>query len=206
MNPHAGRFRSVRALQLFPTVVFQVALPTALPPLVGRVDALRGGAPGPWQSAPDLHRDPVFSALLDDLAEAVRMAHHALHYAVDGFRVTGLWANALEAGQHHPVHTHANNFWSGAVVLRCGDPGARLTFEHPNPAARAVLPSRTVLDPANSTSWSVPPEPGTLVLFPSWLQHHVPPVRHGDRVSLAFNAVLTGDLLEPASLQWSDLR
>lgn len=206
MNPHATPFRKVTALQLFPTVVFQLALPDPVAPWLARADELRAGSATPWQSAPDLHRDPAFAGLVERIGGAVATANHALKYAVDGFRLTGLWANALGPRDHHPVHAHANNFWSGAVVLRCDDPDARLTFLHPNPAARVTLPTRTALDPANSTSWSVPPEPGTLVLFPSWLEHHVPPVRRGLRVTLAFNVVLTGQLLEPASLQWSDLR
>lgn len=210
MNPHAAAFRSVRALQLFPTLVFQAALddPEALlAPLLARIRTLRAGAPpGAWQSAPDLHRDPGFAALVARAEAAVRTANHALHYVVEGFRLTGMWANALPAGEHHPVHTHANNFWSGVVLLATDDPDARLVFEHPNPAARVVLPTRAELNPANATSWTVPAEVGVLTLFPSWLPHHVGPVRRGERVSIAFNVVLTGNLLDPGSLQWSDLR
>jgi uncharacterized protein (TIGR02466 family) len=209
VNPHATPFRSVRALQLFPTLVFQAAVPAPedlVPPLLGRIRALRGAATGAWQSAPDLHRDPVFAPLVDHVHAAVRTAHHALHYVVEGFRLTGMWANALPAGEHHPVHTHANNYWSGVILLACDDRDARLTFLHPNPAARVLLPTRSELNPANSTSWSVPTEVGVLTLFPSWLEHHVAPVRRGERLSVAFNVVLTGHLLDPGSLQWSDLR
>jgi uncharacterized protein (TIGR02466 family) len=209
MPPDAPLFRFSRALQLFPTVVFQhgVADPTAIDePAAARLAALRGGAGGAWQSAPDLHRDPAFAPLVAQVHAAVATAHQALHYVVEGFRLTGMWANVLPPGHHHPVHAHANNFWSGVYVLRCDDPDARLTFLHPNPAARVTLPTRRELNPANSTSWSLPPEPGVLVLFPSWLEHHVTPVRRGERVSLAFNVVLTGDLSTPESLQWSNLR
>lgn len=206
-------FRSSKALQLFPTLVFHHVLQhhAEIERRVGReVARLREERPRwkgretPWQCAPDLHERPVFRVLVDAAEHAIRIANQALHYQVDGFRLTGMWATWLRKGEHHPPHTHANNFWSGVYYLRCDAPAcARLTFTHPNPAARVLLPRMAELTMANATSWSVEAEPGTLLLFPSWLEHHVEAVPEGERISIAFNAMLTGDLLDPDSLQWS---
>jgi uncharacterized protein (TIGR02466 family) len=211
--PDEPPFRFGRALQLFPTVVFQHGLAhheelnRRLEREIGAIrdtHPLWKGRARPWQCAPDLHERPAFRPILDAAAQAIRVANTALHYDVEGFRFTGMWANWLARGEHHPTHTHANNFWSGVYYVRCDAPGtARITFTHPNPAARVLVPRMTELNMANAISWSLDAEPGTLLLFPSWLEHHVVAVAEGERVSLAFNAMLTGDLLEPESLQWS---
>jgi len=161
------------------------------------------GVASPWQCAPDLHERPVFQVLVTAAEHAIRVANQALHYDVDGFRLTGMWATWLRKGEHHPPHTHANNFWSGVYYVRSDGAGARITFTHPNPAARVLLPRIREVTMANATSWSMDAEPGTLLLFPSWLEHHVNAVAEGERISVAFNAMLTGDLQEPDSLQWS---
>jgi|TARA_R110000772_G_scaffold157927_1_gene269184 hypothetical protein len=47
----------------------------------------------------------------------------------------------------------------------------------------------------NSQTWWLPVEEGALLLFPSSLQHSVPPVEgEKDRISLSFNTFPVGDL------------
>ena len=47
-----------------------------------------------------------------------------------------------------------------------------------------------VTGPYNSERWvSMPPEPGDVVLFPSYLMHAVPPNPGERRVTMAFNAI-----------------
>ncbi len=206
-------FRFARAIQLFPTFVFQHGVP-GHEVLNARLEReIRGireriplwkGKPRPWQCAPNLHTHPAFAPLVEAVDQAVGVANEALQYQVDGFRTTGMWANWLLDGDQHPAHTHANNFWSGVYYVRCDVPTvSRITFTHPNPAARVLVPRRAQFTISNSTSWSLDADPGTLVMFPSWLEHNVPPVPSGERVSIAFNVMLTGDLLEPDSLQWA---
>jgi ectoine hydroxylase-related dioxygenase (phytanoyl-CoA dioxygenase family) len=49
-----------------------------------------------------------------------------------------------------------------------------------------------VRGPFSADKWqSPPPEPGDMVLFPSYLMHAVPPNPGALRISLAFNAVPT---------------
>jgi uncharacterized protein (TIGR02466 family) len=206
-------FRFARAFQLFPTLVFQHGVPgheelnTDLERVIRGIKKkhpLWKGKPRPWQCHPDLHTQAPFAPLVEAVDRAVAIAHEALHYRVEGHKITGMWATSLMEGEQHPAHTHANNFWSGVYYVRCSAPTtARITFMHPNPAAKVLLPQRTELNMSNATSWSLDAEPGTLVLFPAWLEHSVAPIPKGERISIAFNVMLTGDLLEPDSLQFS---
>jgi ectoine hydroxylase-related dioxygenase (phytanoyl-CoA dioxygenase family) len=50
-----------------------------------------------------------------------------------------------------------------------------------------------ITGPYNADKWvSPPPEPGDLVLFPSYLLHAVPANPGGRRITLSFNAIPTG--------------
>jgi hypothetical protein len=47
----------------------------------------------------------------------------------------------------------------------------------------------------NSKSWSLPPLPGTALLFPSGVEHLVDPYRgKTPRISLSFNSFVRGDV------------
>jgi uncharacterized protein (TIGR02466 family) len=208
-------FESSRALQLFPTVVFQytlqhgVTLNRKFEREIARLRVetpLWKGKPTPWQCSPTLHRNPVFQPLVDAVGEAVRASGKGLHHEVDGFQITGMWANWLRATEFHPPHHHSNNFWSGVYWVRSDHPDASpLTFSHPNPAARVLVPRLGELTMANAASWSLPSVPGVLTLFPSWLSHYVGALPDGERISVAFNVMLRGQLSTPDSLQWVDL-
>ena len=47
------------------------------------------------------------------------------------------------------------------------------------------------MESAKETRISPAPNPGDLILFPSYLMHAVPPNAGGRRISLAFNAIPT---------------
>ena len=71
--------------------------------------------------------------------------------------------------------------------------------------SRVLVPRLRQLTMANSPSWSIGAQPGTMVLFPSWLSHHVGMVPEGERISIAFNVMLTGEMLTPDTLQYANL-
>jgi Putative 2OG-Fe(II) oxygenase len=82
---------------------------------------------------------------------------------------------------------------SGVVYLTPTDPSAQTVFmkspggldfafknDHPGVA----------IGPFNAEKWISPaPQPGDLVLFPSYLMHAVPPNAGGRRITMAFNAI-----------------
>ena len=47
----------------------------------------------------------------------------------------------------------------------------------------------------NSGSWWLPAKKGTMVMFPSWLEHEVRTKDHfGERISLSFNTFFVGQI------------
>lgn len=112
-----------------------------------------------------------------------------------GWSVKEMWVNVLDNGGRQAMHNHANSFISGVIYLTPTAPGAETVFmKSPGGTDYAFRHdnARTTPGPYSADKWVSPsPEPGDLVLFPSYLMHAVPPNPGGRRVTVAFNAIPT---------------
>ncbi len=107
----------------------------------------------------------------------VRRAKHS--------RYSGLWSVRLTDGGYQPNHVHDRGWISSAYFVsvmpgeRPKDPRAGwLKFGEPNRPIAGCTPEKFV-----------EPEPGTLVLFPSYVWHGTVPFEGAERLSLAFDLV-----------------
>jgi uncharacterized protein (TIGR02466 family) len=98
------------------------------------------------------------------------------------------------------THNHPNASWSGVYCVDAGrvDAGSedsgKLTFLHPNPEAgmHTDMGNESLVPPFHVAHASYLLQAGQLVLFPSWLMHHVTPfVGDGERITVAFNCKFT---------------
>ena len=151
---------------------------------------------GGWHSKPDFFswdedcvrtvRDRVVSMVMEitraTMAELI--GDRNLDFGLKG------WANVNRDRSYNLVHNHPNNVWSGTYYVATGDPDTDDRFN-----GRLEL-----LDPRNGVGLFgiggfstgarclVDPQPGTMVVFPSWLNHLVHPFHGtGGRISIAFN-------------------
>ena len=109
--------------------------------------------------------------------------------------ITQSWFNYADSGEFHHVHYHPNSFISGVFYVQTDCNSDRITFFNPLPKNFRIL-SKTYTQ-FNSRDWWVPAQQGVLVLFPSYLDHDVPCVKHSEtRISLAFNSFFKGSLGE----------
>lgn len=98
------------------------------------------------------------------------------------------WANVNRRGDFNQVHTHPGATWSGVYYVDSGHtaPGGAGTAIHlfdPNPA-RADL----FFPELSASAVTFQPEPGLMILFPSYVPHAVLPHQgDGTRISIAFN-------------------
>jgi hypothetical protein len=104
-----------------------------------------------------------------------------------------MWVNVLEPGGHQAMHNHANSFASGVVYLTRTHPGSQTVFmKSPGGTDFSFRNDHKRMAPGEycADKWISPaPEPGDMVLFPSYLMHAVPPNQGERRISLAFNAI-----------------
>lgn len=104
-----------------------------------------------------------------------------------------MWVNVLDGGGRQAMHNHANSFISGVVYLTPTHPGSQTVFMK-SPGGHDFTfkndHADTTPNQYNADKWISPaPEPGDMVLFPSYLMHAVPPNQGARRITLSFNAI-----------------
>jgi uncharacterized protein (TIGR02466 family) len=188
-------------LGLFPTPFMRA--PGTLPPamvagLIARFSALatRDNNSSANLSHTEMLR-PGDTPLLGEAAAllAPKLADFGVH--LFGERIEWLlkemWVNFLDKGGRQAMHNHANSFVSGVVYLTPTHPSAQTVFMK-SPGGTDFLfrndHARTTPGEYNADKWISPaPQPGDLVLFPSYVLHAVPPNQGPRRITLSFNAI-----------------
>jgi uncharacterized protein (TIGR02466 family) len=104
-----------------------------------------------------------------------------------------MWVNVLDTGGRQAMHNHANSFVSGVVYLTSTHPSSQTVFMKA-PAGNDFLfkNDHAGMTPGaySADKWISPaPDPGDLILFPSYLLHAVPPNQGDRRITLSFNAI-----------------
>lgn len=138
-------------------------------------------------------RDPVFHSIGNLLKPYIKAYGELILGEMKDWHITSMWANVMLTGGWQSIHNHVNSFASGIVYLTdvCGnsrttfhrDPGgSSFEFRNQNTGSKAGQFS--------SSAWKTPPtSQGDILLFPSYLMHHVPMNEGQSRKTLAFNAV-----------------
>ncbi|HEY9601661.1 MAG TPA: 2OG-Fe(II) oxygenase family protein [Allocoleopsis sp.] len=101
------------------------------------------------------------------------------------------WANILDKGGYHNVHTHPSSHLSGVYYINPGEPDPQnlnsglIGFSDPRDGASMI--ANSYLD--YGASYQYKPETGMLLMFPSYLSHWVHPFTgNGKRITISFNA------------------
>jgi uncharacterized protein (TIGR02466 family) len=136
-------------------------------------------------------RDPVFADLVRGLDRHVAKFADSLDYDLGGraLELDSLWVNVLEPGGQHTGHIHPNSVISGTYYVALPKGAAGIKFEDPRLAQMmAAPPRRDTAAEGNRRFVEVMPEPGTVLLWESYLRHEVPPTKgRGERMSISFN-------------------
>jgi hypothetical protein len=190
-------------IPIFPTPFMRVAgaLDAAL--VAGLVDHFATQAVQPNNASEQLSHTrmlrPGDSPLLVRAAERITplLAEFgvALFGEPIGWSLKEMWVNLLATGGKQAMHNHANSFISGVVYLTPTHPESRTVFmKSPGGHDFSFKNDHAGMTPNAycADKWVSPqPEPGDLVLFPSWLMHAVPPNPGPLRITMAFNAIPT---------------
>ena len=142
--------------------------------------------------------------IVDAIRQTVVLANQAAWpEAKPGLQIAlrGIWFQIANQGSHHDVHTHGNCSWSGVYCVQVDDEAKRIAnavLGAANGATRFYGPHFNHLGGAymdfgnaylQSAHLDIAPEPGQLVVFPSWLPHQAMPYQgEADRIIVSFNA------------------
>jgi uncharacterized protein (TIGR02466 family) len=116
--------------------------------------------------------------------------------------ITESWLNKTEKGQVHHRHWHPNSILSGIVYLQ-GDPtSGRTSFITSQFDTLEYTIEESNL--YNSRTWSVDPEVGSMLVFPSNVEHLVEEyLGEEPRITMSFNTFIRGDINKDPLLQLS---
>jgi len=155
-----------------------------------------------WQTTYNLHELEPFKRFSNQVMAHAGLIMDELTTMYDDMEITGMWANVLKKGESHDVHSHSNNWLSGVYYLE-GNESAGIAFLDPRPAASVFQP-HCYASIDNSHLIKYPATTNQIYFFPSWLLHYVPTVMNDkERISVAFNIQLKGNVGQPEDLQYA---
>lgn len=134
-------------------------------------------------------RASVFGALKAKLDKHAAAFARELHFDLGRgrLRLDSLWVNLLKAGAAHSGHLHPHGVISGTYYVAVPDGAGALKLEDPRLPLMMAAPPRRADAPEEARSFVyLPPTPGDLVMWESWLRHEVVAGK-GGRVSVSFN-------------------
>lgn len=185
-------------IPMFPSLVWRSEIEPGLrdamnPRILQGLADLRRGAPPletgrGWQSVQDLHQHEALRELAACIEHCAAGVLRFLRIGATDIEITGCWATVLAPGASHKLHSHPNNFLSGAYYVRTGAGADTLNFHDPRRQTSVIRPSVVELTAENTDQVVVRVRDGTLLLFPSYLEHSVDANKSSDeRISISFN-------------------
>jgi uncharacterized protein (TIGR02466 family) len=145
-----------------------------------------------YASLDDLpRRASVFDDLRRKLDRHARAFAEALQYDLGSgrLRLDSLWVNILKPGAGHTSHIHPHSVLSGTVYVAVPPGASALKVEDPRlPFMMAAPPRRADADEDCRAFVYLQPDPGTLLMWESWLRHEVTTnAAKTERISVSFN-------------------
>ena len=204
-------------LSLFPTLVWKIQLRAEVhEPIdagaLGLLDSLRQGLPvlqagEAWQSGHALQRREELRELCGCVSRAAASVLRFLKIGAEAIEITGCWVNIYAPGAAHRAHSHPNNYLSAVYYVRTWAGADSINFHDPRSQAGVIRPPVTELTSANTDQVVVRVRNGTLLVFPSYLQHSVDANAGSEsRVSVSFNLMFSAFTAELSKPLWGDER
>lgn len=189
-------------VSMFPSLAWKIQLEAGVRDalnanILTALSGLRRGLPAletgrGWQSGHALHRRDDFGELVACVRRGVTSILRFLRIGVEDFEITGCWATVLAQGAAHKAHRHPNNFLSGVYYVRAEAGADRINFHDPRAQAAVIRPPVVELTAHNTDQVVVRVCSGTLLIFPSWLEHSVDAnPNEAERISVSFNVMLS---------------
>ena len=137
--------------------------------------------------------EPALAPLRAAVQEHMKIYQERILASRNELYLTQSWANITRTGESHHPHYHFNSVASGVVYLTHGGELPPIVFK--SDRKTQIMPALSENNVFNMDTFSFKPKGPMLVMFPSFIDHHVPSNPSGEeRISIAFNTFLRGDL------------
>jgi len=136
--------------------------------------------------------NPILSNMQSKILEAIQVYVDNIIQPKNKleFYITQSWVNFLQRGSEHPIHSHPNSILSGCIYINVVND--KLTFI--NPIFKALQITSQNYNLYNAITHSISVETGDIIIFDSSLQHTVLCSETEERVSIAFNVFVRGEI------------
>lgn len=189
-------------IPMFPTLVWKFQLrsdfrDTVDAKIIPLLEAMRRDVPTlaagqGWQSVHTLHEREELRDLLSCVDRVARSILRFWRISYDALEITGAWATVLAKGATHRLHSHPNNFLSGVYYVRTSPGADTINFHDPRSQAQVIRPPVVELTAENTDQVVVRVKSGTLLVFPSYLEHSVDAnMGNEERISISFNIMFS---------------
>ena len=122
---------------------------------------------------------------VDDYVRTLPDVDHPFISAAPSRGEVGMWTNVLREGGYHAPHIHPAAWLSGVYYVKVPSGGAEYAG-----ALELGITADAMRIPGEPYVTRVGPEPGKLVMFPSYFYHRTIPTKGGEeRISIAFDYV-----------------
>ena len=136
---------------------------------------------------------------IEELYQSIRrlcdIHDEAQHFVAPNPPKVYAWVNVMTRGGMHGIHDHENSdkriIHSGTFYVRWLPGMSQIKFHSPLRQIKQIEPG--VFPPGdyskyNKPSFTLDTPPNTLLMWPSWLSHEVPPMLvDGPRITISFN-------------------
>ena len=134
----------------------------------------------------------IFSKLKQNIIDSSKKYLDNLGHEYEDLQIITSWSPVFKKGEGVGSHSHDNSYLSGVFYLTGGSP---IVFHTPLHNLFTFKPQiiNTKDKHRSFTSFSYPPRPNSLLIFPSGLHHSVVTSELDERISIAFNIIPKGE-------------
>jgi hypothetical protein len=127
----------------------------------------------------------LFSDLLSSVIYYSKIYLKNLGHEFTDLQISSSWGISFNKGGYGDNHAHANSYISGVFYISKGSP---LVLSSPLDEKWSFSSSSI-----DKSHYQIFPSPNLLLIFPSWLHHHILPSIEEGRTSIAFNIIPKGE-------------
>lgn len=191
----------MKSLKLFPTILHKFDNPNPRTEEVIKLIEKEGPVQrsGNWDEMKirttngNLHLNKNFKFLTDWFIDCLDEYKNHYDLDCDKLEIAVCWANKSPSGKGagHHLHTHNLSYVSAVYYVSTGSP----TVFYDPVYSKGFEQNEIIWKKNREVEREIFPEPGTLILFPSWIPHSSKPhFSDSNRYTISFNALPTGEV------------
>lgn len=133
----------------------------------------------------------LFQEELNDLQKFIDVTVNQIHNRLEFYtpiRLINSWFNIGRTNSMHERHNHIPAIWSGVYYVHADNNSGNISFFNEHLKTNWPYEETSLHNPLTRSIFTVQPETGLLLVFPSYLEHQVHLNQtNNERISISFN-------------------